>query len=185
MLCASQTWAKALATAKAWVPVGHTAASLLYLYDGPSQELFDETFLTWSAHSVGYGASPIVFGPQFASAKLRLLNTSLQLISSAVRKADACHARPKTSLVFRSPAYNIDPVNTFRQQRTFARRVRPMVEAAGATFLDTYTATRDAVLQRTPNAVRFDHFSAFHYFDSGRYLQAQLLLHTLRLLFGQ
>ena len=77
---------------------------------------------------------------------------------------------------------NIDPVNTFRQQRTFERRVRPMVEAMGVTFLDMYTATRQAVLQRTPHAVRFDHFSAFHFHDTGRYIQAELLLHTLRLL---
>ena len=73
-------------------------------------------------------------------------------------------------------------MNSFRQQATFARRVRPIVEGAGATFLDTYRATKRAALQRTPHAIRFDHFSAFHFFDSGRYLQAQLLLHTLRLL---
>jgi hypothetical protein len=39
----------------------------------------------------------------------------------------------------------LDPVNTYKQQANFQRRVRPMVEAAGGiTFLDFYTATRDA-----------------------------------------
>ena len=85
-------------------------------------------------------------------------------------------------LIFRSPAFNIDPVNSFRQQAAFARRVRPIADAEGVLFLDTYRATKRAVLQRTPHAIRFDHFSAFHFFDSGRYLQAQLLLHVLRLL---
>ena len=76
-------------------------------------------------------------------------------------------------------------VNSYRQQANFARRVRPMVDSIGATFLDTYPATRHAVTQRTPHAVRFDHRSTFHYHDAGRYLQAQLLLHTLRLLFAR
>lgn len=157
-------------------------ASLLYVYDGPSQDLFDETFRTWSPASVGYGSDIVVFGPQFASAKPRLLNTSLGIITAAMQRADDCNGRRQTTLIFRSPAFNIDPVNTFRQQRTFQHRVRPMVEAVGATFLDMYTATRQAVLQRTPHAVRFDHFSAFHFHDTGRYIQAELLLHTLRLL---
>jgi hypothetical protein len=88
-----------------------------------------------------------------------------------------------TALIFRSPAFNLDPVNTYKQQANFQRRVRPMVEAAGGiTFLDFYTATRDAALQNTPHAIRFDHFSTFHYFDAGRYLQAQTLLHALKLL---
>ena len=69
-----------------------------------------------------------------------------------------------------------------RQQASFARKVRPMLERHGVAFLDTYTATRHAALQRTPHAIRFDSFSAFHFFDAGRYLQAQLLLHLLRLL---
>ena len=69
---------------------------------------------------------------------------------------------------------NIDPVNSFRQQAMFARRVRPIIEGAGATFLDTYRATRRAVLQKTAHAIRFDHFSAFHFFDSGRYAGCRL-----------
>ena len=151
-------------------------------YDGPSAELFDETFRTWSAASVGFSSDVILFGPQFASAKPRLLNHSIGLITSAVRRADACGASSHggqlqgvgstartTTLIFRSPAFNIDPVNSFRQQRTFARRVRPMVETAGVTFLDIYPATRHAVLQHTPQAVRFDHFSSFHFHDAGRY----------------
>ena len=38
------------------------------------------------------------------------------------------------------------------------------------------------IVDDTIYAIRFDHNSAFHFFDSGRYLQAQLLLHVLRLL---
>lgn len=154
-------------------------------------------YLTFSVQ-VGYGASPIVFGPQFASVKARQLNTSLRLIASAVSHADRCGGggrgssgmpaaagvvtRPRTTLIFKSPAFNIDPVNLFRQQANFARRMRPMVEAAGVTFLDTYPATRHAVMQHTAGAIRFDHFSTFHFHDAGRYIQAQLLLHVLRLL---
>lgn len=143
---------------------------------------------TWSPASVGHGASPIVFGPQFASARPRDVNHSLALISSAVHSADACaaaggaSAANRTALIFRSPAFNIDPVNSFRQQANFARKHRAAVEAAGATFLDVYPATRHAVLQPTPHAIRFDANSAFHFFDSGRYVQAQLLLHVMRLL---
>ena len=193
--CATAPWRETLSRAKAWVPAGHAAASLLYLFDGASHDAFDETFRAWSPRSVGYGASPIVFGPQFASARAREVNASLELVAAAVRRADACAARPNasaaggpppprrpTALIFRSPAFNIDPVNSFKQQAGFARKHRPAVEAAGATFLDTYAATRHAALQPTAHAIRFDHNSAFHFFDSGRYLQAQLLLHVLRLL---
>jgi hypothetical protein len=197
MLCAER-WSTVLDRALAWIPAAHGRASFLYLYDGPSQDLFDETFRTWSSSSVGYGSDVILFGPQFASVKPRLLNTSLSLIASACRRADACRSsgsvtgtgpgastggrRRETTLIFRTPAFNIDPVNTFKQQRTFEHRVRPLVERLGVTFLDMYTATRHAVLQRTSNAVRFDHFSAFHFHDAGRYIQAELFLHTLRLL---
>lgn len=123
----------------------HSSSSLLYLFDGASSDAFDETFRTWSDSSVGYGASPIVFGPQFASAQTRALSYSIDLISSAVRRADrrerACsqhisqhgpegsvrqekgreaklaglgvtsmhHRWQPTSLIFRSPAFNIDP----------------------------------------------------------------------------
>jgi hypothetical protein len=95
---------------------------------------------------VGFGASPIIFGPQFASVRPRQLNISLQLIATAVRHADSCSGGGRsTALIFRSPAFNLDPVNTYKQQANFQRRVRPMVEAAGGiTFLDFYTATRDA-----------------------------------------
>lgn len=189
MHCAIAPWRDVLRQAKAWIPPTHPAASLLYIYDGASAELFDETFRTWSERSVGYGASPIFFGVQFASAKSRQLNASLRLISDAVQRADACTSRPdgrpeRTRLIFRSPAFNIDPVNSFRQQRSFARRVRPLAEAVGAVFLDAYTATRHAVLQRSPHAIRFDHFSTFHYHDAGRYIQAMLKLHVLRLLWS-
>ena len=184
MLCARGDWAAVLVEAKQWIPAPHPKASFLYLFDGASQDAFDETFRTWSPLSVGFGASPIIFGPQFASVRPRQLNISLQLIATAVRHADSCSGGGRsTALIFRSPAFNLDPVNTYKQQANFQRRVRPMVEAAGGiTFLDFYTATRDAALQNTPHAIRFDHFSTFHYFDAGRYLQAQTLLHALKLL---
>ena len=92
MQCAPRRWSDTLAAAKAWVPRGHPSASLLYIFDGASSDVFDETFRTWSPSSVGYGASPIVFGPQFASFKPRQLNRSLALIAAAVRRADACGA---------------------------------------------------------------------------------------------
>ena len=62
------------------------------------------------------------------------------------------------------------------------RRTRTCSFARSAGANDTYAATRHAALQPTAHAIRFDHNSAFHFFDSGRYLQAQLLLHVLRLL---
>jgi len=195
MLCAKAPWQRVLAEAKAWIPSTHRQASLLYLYDGASQDVFDETFRTWSAASVGHGASTLVFGPQFASVRPRLLNHSLHLVAAAMRRSDACRASragagahadrapvQPTRLLFRSPAFNLDPVNTYRQQANFGRRVRSLVEAAGAVFLDMYSATRHAALQHTPHAIRFDKFSTFHYFDAGRYLQAQILLHAMRLL---
>jgi hypothetical protein len=52
----------------------------------------------------------------------------------------------------------------------------------GATFVDMHTASRDAATQDTSHAIRFDHFSTFHFNDAGRYLQSQILLHVLRLL---
>ena len=170
MLCPEAPWADVLARAKRWIPATHPSASMLYLFDGANQDLFDETFRTWHASSVGFHSSPIVFGPQFASIKPRQLNASLHLISQATRAADRCQGAVDggsrgrtghTQLIFRTPAFNIDPVNTFKQQAHFSRRVRPMVEAAGATFLDAYPATRNAVLQPTSHAIRFDHFSTF------------------------
>ena len=80
-----------------------------------------------------------------------------------------------------------DPVNSFTAQASFARRMRPLVEADDfAIFLDNYEATFSAAF---PSAgvdpdigVRFDRNSAFHWLDAGRYLMANLLLHVLRLL---
>ena len=50
--------------AQAWIPAGHPSASLLYLYDGQTSALLDETFGTWSEDSVGYGSHALIFGPQ-------------------------------------------------------------------------------------------------------------------------
>ena len=41
--------------------------TMLYLYDGQTSELLDETFRTWGPQTVGYGADAIIFGPQFGS----------------------------------------------------------------------------------------------------------------------
>ena len=60
--------------------------------------------------------------------------------------------------------------------------MRPIVEDAGMIYLDNYPATVDAVFQRTPHAIKFAKNSAFHYLNAGRYLMAQILLHSLRLL---
>ena len=49
-------------------------------------------------------------------------------------------------------------------------------------YIDNYPATYDAVFQHTPHAIKFAKNSAFHYLNTGRYLMAQLLMHTLHLL---
>ena len=106
---------------------------------------------------------------------------------AALDRADACLER-RTLTLFRSPAFNFDPVNTFSQQAAFAERMRPVVEAAGAIYVDQYEATLRAAFPppTMPDAeqvaIRFDRNSAFHYLDAGRYLMAQILLHVLRLL---
>ena len=41
LLCPRRRWADALGAAKAWIPPAHPRASLLYLYDGQTQEAFD------------------------------------------------------------------------------------------------------------------------------------------------
>ena len=73
-------------------------------------------------------------------------------------------------------------MNTPRQQAVFGRYMRPLVEEAGMLYIDNYPATYDAVFQRTPYAIKFAKNSAFHYLNAGRYLMAQILLHTLRML---
>ena len=67
MLCVGRTWKDALSEAKAWIPNGHPSMSMLYLYDGQTSELLDETFRTWGPQTVGYGADAVIFGPQFGS----------------------------------------------------------------------------------------------------------------------
>ena len=117
LLCGGQQWRAVLAAAKQWIPLTHRSASFLYLFDGASSDMFDETFRTWGPESVGYGSSPIIFGPQFASAASAQLAHSIGLITSAVRQSDAVGSlcSPKsaaaaaggtkaTALIFRSPA---------------------------------------------------------------------------------
>ena len=115
--------------------------------------------------------------PGLSKVLLELLNFD----GVALRAQDACLGR-RTLVVFRSPAFNFDPVNTPRQQAAFGRHMRPIVEEAGMVYIDNYPATYDAVFQRTPHAIKFAKNSAFHYLNAGRYLMCQLLLHTLQLL---
>lgn len=182
MLCVGRTWADALAEAKAWVPKGHPSMSMLYMYDGQTSELLDETFRTWGVQSVGYGADAVIFGPQFGSFHgATAWRVTLGAMRSALRASDACLGR-RTLTIFRSPAFNFDPVNTPRQQAAFGRYMRPLVEEAGMLYIDNYPSTYDAVFQKTPHAIKFAKNSAFHYLNAGRYLMAQLVLHSMRLL---
>jgi len=182
MLCVGRTWRDAVAEAKSWVPQGHPSMSMLYLYDGQTSELLDETFRTWGPQSVGYGADAVIFGPQFGAFHgATAWRSTLSGMRAALRASDACLGR-RTIVVFRSPAFNFDPVNTPRQQAAFGRHMRPLVEEAGFLYIDNYPSTYDATFQRTPYAIKFAKNSAFHYLNAGRYLMAQILLHTLRLL---
>ena len=156
--------------------------SMLYLYDGQTSELLDETFRTWGPQSVGYGADAIIFGPQFGAFHgASAWRSTLGGMRAALRTSDACLGR-RTLTIFRSPAFNFDPVNTFRQQAAFSRHMRPLVEESGMVYVDNYPATYDAVFQQTPHAIKFAKNSAFHYLNAGRYLMAQILLHAIRLL---
>ena len=96
-------------------------------------------------------------------------------MKSALRRADACVGR-RTQLLFRSPGFNFDPVNSPQNQAAFSKSMRPIVEDAGMIYIDNYPATYDAVFQDTPQAVKFAKNSAFHYLNAGRYLMAQLVL---------
>lgn len=175
-------WPAALRAAKAWIPSGHASASLLYLFDGQTNELLDETFSTWTRASVGYGSHAIIFGPQFGSFHgASAWRHTLGQMRSAVRRADACLGR-RTLLIFRSPAFNFDPVNTPEQQAQFSRHMRPIVEESGMLYIDNYPSTYDAVFQGPPHAIKFAKNSAFHYLNAGRYLMAQLVLHVIRIL---
>jgi hypothetical protein len=58
MLCVGRTWADALASAKSWIPTGHPSMSMLYLYDGQTSELLDETFRTWGPQVGGFNVDP-------------------------------------------------------------------------------------------------------------------------------
>ena len=204
MLCPKagpEGWPAVVARAKEWIPTGHPSASLLYLFDGQTSELIDETFRTWGAstpplsslattclhppsasgpHTVGYGTSAMVFGPQFGNFHgASAWHHSFGLMRSALRRADACVGR-RTQLLFRSPGFNFDPVNSPQNQAAFSQSMRPIVEDAGMIYIDNYPATYDAVFQPTPQAVKFAKNSAFHYLNAGRYLMAQLLLHAMQ-----
>ena len=213
----SHSWPQVLQMAKRWIPSGHPSASLLYIYDGQTQDVADATFKSWGTHTVGYGSHAIVFGPQFATTGPRTMTgmrRSIDLMRSALQRAARCTGHTPL-VIFRSPAFNLyapsphlehpafvssltvrssrvpsvcsDPVNSFTAQASFARRMRPLVEADDfAIFLDNYEATFSAAF---PSAgidpaigVRFDRNSAFHWLDAGRYLMTNLLLHVLRLL---
>ena len=100
MLCPDQPWRDALADAKKWVPFGHPAASLLYVYDGHwNGQLFDETFRTWGPSSVGYGAHAVIFGPQFGKFDPRREDwtRSLQIFNAAMSRAEGCGDRNGSS----------------------------------------------------------------------------------------
>jgi hypothetical protein len=130
---------------------------------------------------VGYGSHAIVFGPQFASQRsAKAVTRSLGIMRAALRRAERCTGE-RTLCIFRSPAFNFDPVNSFAAQASFAARMRPSVERHGfALFLDVYPATFDAAFPADPAIrARFDRNSAFHYLDAGRYIMAQSLLHML------
>lgn len=77
---------------------------------------------------MGYGSHAILFGPQFASfhgaAEWR---HTLSSVRTAVARSDACLGRA-TPLLFRSPAFNFDPLNTPQQQAQFGQLMRPLVE---------------------------------------------------------
>ena len=173
-------WPGVLAKAKAWVPPGHPRASMLYLFDGATFDLIDETFRTWGTHTVGYGSSTLIFGPQFGNFHgAAAWRDSFALIKNALRRADACVGR-RTQLLFRSPGFNFDPANSPQNQAAFSASMRPIVEEYGMVYVDNYPATYDAVFQSTPHAIKFAKNSAFHYLNAGRYLMAQLVLHALK-----
>ena len=143
-----------LAKAKAWIPPSHPSASMLYLFDFATSDLIDETFRTWGTHTVGYGSSTLIFGPQFGTfhgaAEWR---DSFALMHNALRRADACVGR-RTQLLFRSPGFNFDPVNSPQNQAAFSASMRPIVEEYGMVYIDNYPATFDAVFQSSHSRVR-------------------------------
>jgi hypothetical protein len=183
--CPAASWPQTLARAKGWVPQGHAAASLLYVYDGHySPELFDETFRSWGPATVGYGASHVVFGPAFGRERREEgWPRSLALVAAAMGRAKRCNGRAPL-LVFKAPAFNFDPFNSLAQQRAFAAAMRPLVARhPGMLFLDNFDATFRAAFQ-APHALKFATGSTFHYLDAGRHLMAQHLLHLLWLVSG-
>ena len=105
----SHSWPQVLQMVKRWIPSGHPSASLLYIYDGQTQDVADATFKSWGAHTVGYGSHAIVFGPQFATTGPRSMagmRRSIALMRSALQRAARCTGRT-TLVIFRSPAFNL------------------------------------------------------------------------------
>ena len=131
-------------------------------------------------HTVGYGSSALLFGPQFGNFHgASTWRASFSLMQQALRRADACVGR-RTQLIFRSPGFNFDPMNSPQNQQAFSSYMRPIVEEYGMLYIDNYPATYHAVFQNTPHATKFAKNSAFHYLNAGRYLMAQLVMHALK-----
>ena len=94
---------------------------------------------------------------------------------TALNHADLCLGQ-HTLAVFRSPAFNFDPVNTFKQQAAFAQRMRPIVEEFGAVFVDLFPATLRAAFPppSVPDAEQIASMQVLttapcHLFPTGRF----------------
>ena len=68
---------------------------------------------------MGYGSDALIFGPQFGN--LRAVSSwkrTLATMSVAISRGEVCSGR-HTLAIFRSPAFNFDPVNSFQEQSVF------------------------------------------------------------------
>ena len=115
-------------------------------------------------------------GRQFANTRsVGAMRRSLNLMRTALTHADLCLGH-RTLAVFRSPAFNFDPVNTFKQQAAFAQRMRPIVEEFGAVFVDLFPATLRAAFPppSVPDAEQIASMQVLttapcHLFPTGRF----------------